>query len=462
MGAPRAIRVAWLALAATVALVAGLLVVPDADAREKLSTVKGADGPGPAQYDKVTVNKIGPKKAGNVLVLIPGTIGGAGDFTLIARDLVARTPGLQVWAIDRRSQAFEDTSMFERALAGEATPQEAFDYYLGWLLNPAITERFQPLDESTVPFARKWGMKVALRDVRKVVRKAGARGRNVVLGGHSLGASLAAAYTAWDFKGKPGYKGLDGLVLIDGGLLGSFDRLTLAEAKAALAELEAGSPFTDLLGIGLPWSAGIFAELGALYAKADPKGRSSLQDSPLLPPAFKPPVDVTNRALLGYAFDKTTSPEGLALIQVRAGRLQDSGDPRDWKDGEVTPLRRLRNLFAQEPVNAVEWYFPQRLSIDSSGANAMRRNEVTDYLGLRLFHSRKVDVPLYAIQTDLTDGGVLRGARAFIKRTKTGPKEATLIDSSGNKSHLDPLTASRKKNDLVKTLPGFLDAHLPD
>ena len=38
------------------------------------------------------------------------------------------------------------------------------------------------------------------------------------LGGHSAGASTAVAYAAWDFAGRPGFRDLSGLVLIDGGL----------------------------------------------------------------------------------------------------------------------------------------------------------------------------------------------------------------------------------------------------
>ncbi len=69
-----------------------------------------------------------------------------------------RVKGLQVWAMDRRSQAFEDTSVFRQGLAGTKTPQQVQDYYLGWLTNPSQTERFVPLDESTVAFTREWGL----------------------------------------------------------------------------------------------------------------------------------------------------------------------------------------------------------------------------------------------------------------------------------------------------------------
>jgi hypothetical protein len=83
-----------------------------------------SNGPGPKAYDRVFVHEMGPRDADSVLVLMPGTQGGAGDLTLIAEELIKRVDDLQVWAIDRRSQALEDTAMFERTLAGEATPQE--------------------------------------------------------------------------------------------------------------------------------------------------------------------------------------------------------------------------------------------------------------------------------------------------------------------------------------------------
>ncbi len=89
--------------------------------------VKGAPGAGPAKYDRVFVQKFGPARAKRVMVLVPGFLGGAGDFRLIAKDIVQRVPGLQVWALDRRQQAFEDTAMFEKG-----DPAKAEAHYLGF------------------------------------------------------------------------------------------------------------------------------------------------------------------------------------------------------------------------------------------------------------------------------------------------------------------------------------------
>jgi pimeloyl-ACP methyl ester carboxylesterase len=240
-------RAAAIALLTTFALAA-----PAAATAETRVTLPGTPGPGPSKYDKVFVTKFGPKSAKRVLVLMPGFYGGAGDFTLDARELVKRVPGLQVWAVDRRSEALEDTSRFADALAGRITVQQAFDYYLGWLSNPSIQPHFQPIDPAQLGFAKQWGLSLALQDVRRVVLSAKRQGKRVILGGHSLGASMTVAYASWDFGGHPGYKDLDGLVLIDGGLLGSFSTPDLAQTKKAIKDLDKSGPFVDLLGLNLP------------------------------------------------------------------------------------------------------------------------------------------------------------------------------------------------------------------
>ena len=437
--------------AAAIAVLTALACAAPAAAAETRTVIPGAPGAGPAQYDKVFVTKFGPRSAKRVLVLMPGFYGGAGDFTLDARELVKRVPGLQVWAVDRRSEALEDTSRFEDALAGRITVQQALDYYVGWLANPAIQPHYQPLDQAQFAFAKQWGLSLALQDVRRVVMSARRQGKRVILGGHSLGASMTVAYASWDFGGRPGYKDLDGLVLIDGGLMGTFSIPDLTATKKAIAALDLNGPFADLLGLKLPWAAGVFAEAGALAALKEPTAPSAVQSFPLLPAQFKPPIPATNRGAFGYAFDKTTSPAAFALIHVQAGRLGPNGD---WVDGEVSPIARVAQTFAQEPANATEWYFPSKLSIDVDAANALRRNALTRYLKLRPWHRREVDLPLYAVQTDLTGGRVLRGAKRFVAGSKV--PRAVLVDASGDESHLDPLTAAPDRNRFLKTVVPFL------
>jgi hypothetical protein len=302
-------------------------------------------------------------------------------------------------------------------------------------------------------FVAEWGLKVQLNDLRSVVKSAAKGGRSVVLGGHSAGASTAVAYAAWDFAGRAGWRDLDGLVLIHGGLLGSFKEASAECARRELADIREGNVFLDLLGLGLPEIAGIFAQVGALYAYERPDAPSTLQSFPLLPANLKPPVPVTNEAALGYAFDESTSPDALALIRIRAGGLAAGGDPRPWENGEITPIRRFAKAYADNKPNATEWYYPRRLLLDFDAASDLRMNKAAKILGLRLEHGRQIDLPLYAFATDLTQGRVARGARKLAHRT---PIENPVVVDDRKTSHLDPLSAAPKTNSFLKTVVPFL------
>ena len=422
---------------------------PASAAAGPVTSVPGASGPGPSRYDRVSYERFGPAAAKRVLILVPGTQGGAGDFSLVGPDIARRVPGLQVWAYERRSQAFEDHTGF-----ATGDPDRAFGYYLG---GEAIgSRRFAPVAGATVPFVRDWGLKLALEDLRRVVGRARRGGRQVILGGHSLGASMALAYAAWDFGGRAGHRDLSGLVLIDGGLLGTFTSPRLAGVRRRLAALRTSDPFLDLLGLNVPWASGVLSATAGLYTRLRPDARATLTDFPLLPASLRAPFPVTNEAALGYAFDRTTSPAALALIQVRAGRVAATGDPRPWQDGEVTPIRNLARLFGRSPVDATEWYFPTRLSLDVDGASGLGRNAVTRLLGLRVHHRRTLRLPLYALQTDLTNGRVLRGARRLITSSRIPARRAKLVDASRENSHLDPLTAAPARSRFLKTIVPFL------
>ena len=281
-----------------------------------------------------------------------------------------------MWIVDRREQALEDNSVFARG-----DPQRAQDYYLGF--------RYRRVAGEDAKFAADWGLKLQLADLRSVVLRARAGGRRVFLGGHSAGASTAVAYAAWDFGGRPGYRDIAGLVLIDGGLLGSFASADLARARRELAEIRRGDVFNDVLGLGIPEINGIFTQVGALWAYRRPNEPSVLQQYPALPEAVKPPVRVTNEALFGYAFDESTSPDFLSIIHIRAGRLADSGDPRGWVDGELTPLRAHARAWAAHAPNATEWYYPRRLLLDIDAASPMRQTPAARFLGLRLLHGKR-------------------------------------------------------------------------
>jgi hypothetical protein len=62
-----------------------------------------------------------------------------------------------------------------------------------------------------------------------------------------------------------------------------------------------------------------------------------------------------------------------------------------------------------------------------------------------------------ALQTDLTDGNVLKGARELIRTSRAPKSKSVLINAEDSMSHLDPLTAAPEHNPLVLELGGFLD-----
>ena len=225
-----------------------------------------------------------------------------------------------------------------------------------------------------------------------------------------------------------------------------------AAANAALAKLQAGSPWLDLLGFGLPWIVGPFAELGALAALKAPQARSINQEFPLLPAELKPSFPATNEGLLGYAFDASTSPAALALIHVHSGHLAATGSPRAWVDAGPTPVQDIAYAFSREPLGPVDWYFPERLSIDVEAAGSLTQTPAANVLGLRLEHLHQVDVPMYVIQTSLggTDDAVADAARAFQRQSKI--PSVTVVDKRSTYSHLDPLLATPSKNAFLQTV----------
>jgi len=141
-GRKLALIVAAIALCVgTLAPSAGAGNQPKVDVRFR--TMKGFESPGtPAKYNKVGVIEVGPSDAENVLVLVPGTSASAAYFVPLAKDVVRKSKGWQVWAIERRENFLEDHSVLNQAKQGKATPKEIFDYYLGFVTDPSITKHF--------------------------------------------------------------------------------------------------------------------------------------------------------------------------------------------------------------------------------------------------------------------------------------------------------------------------------
>lgn len=422
--------------------------------------VAGFASPGtPAKYDKVGILKIGSPSAKNVLVLNPGTSASAAYFQPLAKSIVAKAKGWQVWSVERRENMLEDHSVLDLAKTGKATAQQLFDYYLGWLDDSSISPHFRLIPDSEVGYAREWGMNTEIQDLRRVVKRAEKLGGKVVVGGHSLGGSITAAYATWDFAGKPGAKGLAGLVFIDGG--SSPTPISKGEAEKALADLKAGSPWLAFGGIAAPF-AGLFNSGGSALVKIAPNEPSAAQKFSLLPADLKPPVPATNAGQYGYALDTETSPAALAAAQGHLGHLAASGDPRGWDDaGELTPLSRFADMFSGwglKGLDGTAWYHPMRLTIDSGVVAAGNANDGQGVLDVHAIHGH--DLPknllIYAFGAALGGQRVLDAAKALASQSHIPSRQLVLVDRHTTYAHNDPNSASPKRNDFLKRLIPFL------
>jgi hypothetical protein len=421
--------------------------------------MNGYAAPGtPRELNKVKVIQIGKPRAKHVLVLVPGTSGGGPYFAPVARDIVRRLPNWQVWSIERRENLLEDQSVLEQAKAGQVNPQRLFDYYLGWINDPAVTTHFVPKTDAETAYARSWGVNVAVNDIRAVVRAARKGGRTVTLGGHSLGGSIIDAYATWDFAGKAGGEDLNGLVFIDGGS-GPGTAVTPEAAQASLDQLATSSPFLDLTGLGLPWSAGVFNAVGSNSALMDPDGPAILSAWSLLPANLKPPVPATAEASYGYALDVKTGPKSLALVQSHIGHLADSGDPRGWvNDGLTTALRAARVFGSPDfpDMDGTAWYHPRRLSIDAGAVNGGIANPAGATLDVHAIHGKTLKTPIYAFSTSLGGDRVLAGARAIAAQAHIPSSKVVLVDGAATNAHIDPIDDLPGRNQFLKTVVPFL------
>ncbi|HBZ68566.1 MAG TPA: hypothetical protein DEP35_01945 [Deltaproteobacteria bacterium] len=429
----------------------------------QFSWMQGYDDPAtPNALNRVGVLKVGSPFARNVLVLIPGTSAGSGYFVPLAKDIVNRTYGRwQVWSVERRENQLEDQSVVDQYKQGEATSQQFFDYYLGWIVNPSITNHFLPVPDASVPFARGWGMNVAIEDLHRVVEAAGRFGRKVVLGGHSLGGSITTAYATWDFNGEPGAKDLSGLVFIDGG--SSPVPITPDEATQALQALQTGSPWLSFGGIPTPF-AGLFSTTGSCAAVYDKDSASIGYTFPLLPSNLKPPLPPgeapTNEAQFGFGVSIPSSPPNLVAVQVHAGQIADSGNPRPWeRDGAITPIQRYGAMLCGKKLklDGSAWYHPLRLTIDSGAVADGNANPAQSILDVKAIHGADLPkgTPIYAFGAALGGQNVLDAARLLAQQSGIPESKLTLINRADTYAHNDPSAAS-PENDFLENLIPFL------
>jgi pimeloyl-ACP methyl ester carboxylesterase len=414
----------------------------------QVAWMKGFAAPGtPAKYNKVGVIKIGPASAKNVLVLEPGTSAGAAYFVPLAKWIVSKTKGWQVWSVERRENLLEDQSELNLYKQHKATATQLFDYYLGYLKDPSITHHTKSIATSSVEFAKQWGMNVAVQDLHVVIGAAKKLGGKVVLGGHSLGGTVVTAYATWDFDGHAGADDLAGLVYVDGG--SSPGAVTPQAATQTLQALDVptATPWLAFGGIAAPY-AGLFEATGAAAALFDPNAPSLGQTSGLLPADIVPPVAVTNLGQYGYALNASTSPQSLLAAQGHLGLgIAAAGPVHGWNStGALTPINRFATMFSGAGIqntDGVEWYFPQRLTDDSGAVDNGNANPAQRVLDVKatMGHDLPKNLLIYAFGARLGGASIPADALALAQQSGIPMKNLTLANYQSTYSHNDPAGA---------------------
>ena len=436
----------------------------------------GFTAPGtPGYLNRVGLIKIGSPHATNVLVLEPGTSAGAGYFVPFAKWLVEKAPGWQVWSVERRENLLEHQSELRMFKKGEVTPAQFFKFYLGYQVEETTEPHFNPLttNHAIRIGARNWGMNVAVEDLHVVIEAAKALGGKVVLGGHSLGGSVVTAYATWDFGGKPGADGLSGLVYDDGG--SSPIPVSEEAAKAALTKLEEKTPWLAFGGIPAP-TLGLFGMVGAALATMAPNEAALLGKWPLLPPFLKtrnPKGEVvpsTNEAGFAYGVNVGTSPPNLAAAQVHAGEgIMEAGPGEPWvwnPTGALTPIKRYGEMLSGAGLPSAdgeEWYFPERLTIDTGAVAEGNANPAQTVLGEHAIHGTELPTSLHilAINSELDKligpgFSSLKAAEILAEQSKIPSANVTLIEEETTYAHNDPAGAY-PNNEFMNKLVPFLE-----
>ena len=468
----------------------------------------------PAELDRTTIVRFhGSEPARAIVIAMPGFLGGAGSFEMLARHVVRRsiaggTP-VEVWAIDRRSNLLEDRRGLDTAEV-ESDPAIARGYYFG--TDTIDGEAFPGfLAQQDLAYVSEWGLATHVADLEAVIERVPAdlRQGHVFLMGHSLGGSFAETYAAWRFEdGSRGADRLAGVILIDGAQ--GETPLTEDEYRNGTGAGLTRSPGVDdirsttrtfelpLLGVAVYARAEI-AAMQALFAPDDvveDPGRDMVL-STLLSLRLTAVPAMTNEAAFGFAFDDASN--GLSFAAVSCGthaggpvepydslfgstlvRPSDPGATYTWIDAdasdpvEQTPLANIAHSWIDGRTNFGEWYFPARLSIDLAAVGGLAVAEGSYQLenDLRARDGAAMDAPVLAIAAGLRpvagyDASRARGAAIGPGRRHEGALRASddayrVVDATAM-THIDPLSAAdTDRNPAPAAIVAFVTENVLD
>ncbi|CZF78670.1 hypothetical protein GCE9029_00984 [Grimontia celer] len=262
-------------------------------------------------------------EADAVLMMMPGVLEGATGFQHIGRELVyiaKKEHGLnfEVWAMDRRANCLEDTSMIDNILpladrSIDEVALEALDfYYNSGDINGSIFPGFYKSED--VDFLSEFGLSLATEDMFKVAMtlmpNLEDRQKKLFVGGHSLGGIHTSAFLSWDLDG-------DSNTLEDAGFN------NVAGAFAFDSILSNLSDIPELLSSVVPFHLGAFGVDVAqnitpdIYAKATSKLEKGIIPRIVSIPGLFTPSELAFPVILGAIAEKAPSAEIGIIDQVK-------------------------------------------------------------------------------------------------------------------------------------------------
>lgn len=154
------------------------------------------------------------------------------------------------------------------------------------------------------------------------------------------------------------------------------------------------------------------------------------------------------------ADESSSKDRGLARGRGR----RHFGDGRGSGAGRSCPAGRAAS-FARDlagPVPATfEWYWPYRLTLDLEAADPFACTPTARELGLRLWHTTQINVPLYSFQTGSEHGTVNKAAHWVVAHSRI---RTAVYAGNSAMTHLDPLLAGPAADTMLTTLIPFLRA----
>jgi hypothetical protein len=484
---------------------------PPTEIARDLVDVPGAAEPHtPPQYNRGQAFRYAFPSApapSTVLVLIPGLNSGPNTIDILARGLLtSRGPGLEVWVISPRPTLLQDRRGVEAALAYQH-PDFALGYYYGSLTIDG--HQFSMLKGPEIPYMAYWGLDVHLRDIAAIVREIHTRypTARVVLGGHSLGGILAAAYAGYDFAPIPGAprespppapeigaKHLAGLLFIDGlpvrlplrmtpdrylhGLwIPFFGTIPGVETLTAPDPAKRVPPFTRTRKLAKARDS-ILLDVLSVYAFLRPGEASYF---PFYP---RGGLRITNDALIAAIFSDQMQYDRLIRADVERpigifAPVKDSDhiNPRGLLDlqsgypapGESLirlprgpqehrpriPIRKLLEAILRPGGDFTEWYFPWRLVIDLGLAVSLEPSTAFAERYFTLTHVHETALPMLILGAG---HGLVRSERAteFSRSPVATPPNRVMVKIFRDFTHLDIEDAD--PNPAVPLILNWLDS----